>query len=221
MAGLTKTKSDVLPFPNLTKNPKELPLAYSKGSGGFLILTNNTTLSAPTSSAFWGNDGFTRMGNYNTLNSTDTDLTILDISNSTKPIIVGNILTRYPNNSSATSTFKITVDGILHTFTHTHVLSSQICLGHTTNRAQNSGTSSASGRGLRFGKFEDYYGSTGASGSGYSLGTAAVIEDAYDLYTNGYPVLYAEHSMQVIVSTSHVYDATYWRYTGVTWRYVQ
>lgn len=221
MAGLTKTKSDALPFPNLTKNPKELPLAHSKGSGGFLILTSNVTLSGPTGSDFWGNNGFTRMGNYSTSNNTDTDLTLLDISNSTKPIIVGNIITRYPNNSSATSTFKITVDGILHTFTHTHVLSSQICLGHTTNRAQNAGTSSASGRGLRFGKFEDYYGSTASSGSGYAAGTAAAIEDAYDLHTNGYPVLYAEHSMQVIVNTSHVYDATYWKNTGVTWRYLQ
>jgi len=215
MAGLTKTKSDALHFPNLTKNPKDLPLTHSKGSGGFEILTASTTTSSPVTTTFWGSTGFTGMGSYNDNSGTDTDLTLVDISNSTKPIIVGNIITRYPNNASATTTFKITVDGIAHEFTHTHSHSSQIMLGHVNNRSQSGSTGGK--RGLRFGIKDENY---GVGSTGIAWGNKAVIEDAMDLYNQGYPVLYAEHSMTVIVNTSHVYNDVGWRYQGVTWRYL-
>lgn len=215
MAGLTKTKSDALPFPNLTKNPKDLPLAHSKGSGGFEIVTASTTTSAPTIATFWGSTGFTSMGSYNTASSTNTDLTLLSISNSANPIIVGNVITRYPNDATATTTFKITVDGIYHEFTHTHVNLSQIMLGHVSNRTQSGSTGGK--RGLRFGLKDENY---GVGSTGIAWGNKAVIEDAMDLYNQGYPVLYAEHSMSVIVNTSHVYNDVNWRYQGCTWRYL-
>lgn len=215
MAGLTKTKSDALPFPNLTKNPKDLPVTHAKGSGGFEILTGSTTTSAMTGSTFWGSGGWTSMGSYNTASSTSTDLTLVDISNSSKPIIVGNVMTRYPNDASATTTFKITVDGILHEFTHTHSHSSQIMLGHVNHRTLSGSTGGK--RGLRFGLKDENY---GVGSTGVAWGNKAVIEDAMDLYHQGYPVLYAEHSMTVIVNTSAVYNDVNWRYQGVTWRYL-
>mgnify|MGYP003125558390 CR=1 FL=1 len=215
MAGLTKTKSDALPFPNLTKNPKELPLTHSKGSGGFNIVATSTTTATPVQADFWGSGCWTSMGSYNDNSGTNTDLTLVDINNSSKPIIVGNIMTRYPNLGSATTTFKITVDGIYHEFTHTHTYSSQIMLGHLTNLTH-SGTGGGK-RGLRFGLKDENY---GVGSTGIAWGNNAVIEDAMDLLNNGYPVLYAEHSMTVKVNTSAVYNAVYWRYQGVTWRYL-
>ena len=215
MAGLTKTKSDALPFGNLTKNPKDLPVSHSKGSGGFLITSGSTSNVAPTSAYFWGTDGWTGMGSYNDNATTNSDLTLVDISNSTKPIIVGNIITRYPNDSSATTTFKITVDGIYHEFTHTHVNSSQILLGYANHRTN---TGSVGGkRGLRYTLKDENY---GAGSTGIAWGNKAVIEDAMDLYHMGYPVLYAEHSITVKTNTSAAYDSSNWKNQGVTWRYL-
>ena len=110
MAGVSKTKSDTLPFGNLTKDPRALPqyITYSAYSPQMINGAGQTTNAGGTT--FWsawqyyGGDyaGSTTMGSY---------VTAVHLTNLVNPIVIGCFIGRYANQSTADHKMKITVDG--------------------------------------------------------------------------------------------------------------
>ena len=120
MAGLTKTKADSLPAPNLTKNPKDLPIWATDNAGFIEICQQNSFGNSynDVESAFWTT--FNQIGSSTSGGNTDTWYTILNISNATKPIIIGGVLSKYANHSAnPVVTTEFTIDGIVTEVVHT------------------------------------------------------------------------------------------------------
>ena len=223
MAGLSKTKSDSLPAPNLTKNPKDLPIWATDNAGMITIAEQNAFANAynDVSSSFWTT--FNQIGSSTQGGNTDTYYTILNISNATKPIIIGGVLSKYANNSgNPVVTTEFTIDGIVTEVAHTQTsnLKGRTWIGFINNEGVMGGTFTAeTGKGLRFshGVGNDPIGQYGY----VELSNGAAIEDPMDVYTRGWgPLLYAEHSVMIRQKQTHLFNDTYYYQHGVTWRYL-
>ena len=223
MAGLSKTKSDSLPAPNLTKNPKDLPIWATDNAGFIGICRQNYFASQYTdvSVGFWNT--FNQIGSSTYGGNTDTWYTILNIANATKPIIIGGVLSKYANHSSnPVVTTEFTIDGIVTEVVHTQTsnVKGRTWIGFINNEGVSAGSfTAASGRGLRFmaGTSNDPIGQYGY----VELEQQAAIEDPMDVYTRGWgPLLYAEHSVMIRQKQTHMYNDSYYYQHGATWRYL-
>jgi len=223
MAGLSKTKSDSLPAHNLTRNPKDLPI-WSTDNGGFITIAQQNAFAntySDTVAAFWTT--FNQHGSSTGGGNVDTYQTILNISNATKPIIIGGVMSKYANDAgNPVVTTEFTVDGIVTEVVHTQTsnLKGRTWIGFINNEGVFGGTFTAeTGKGLRFshGVGNDPIGQYGY----VELSSGAAIEDPMDVYTRGWgPLLYAEHSIMIRQKQSSIYNAGYWYNCGVSWRYL-
>ena len=223
MAGLTKTKSDSLPAPNLTKNPKDLPIWATDNAGVVTIAQQNAFANAynDVSLQFWTT--FNQHGSSTSGGNTDTWYTLLNIANATKPIIIGGVLSKYANHAAnPVVTTEFTIDGIVTEVVHTQTtnLKGRTWIGFINNEGVFGGTFTAeTGKGLRFphGVGGDPIGQYGY----VELSNGAAIEDPMDIYTRGWgPLLYAEHSVMIRQKQTHMYNDSYYYQHGATWRYL-
>lgn len=226
MAGLTKTKTERILAGNLTQNPKDLAVCGSDYGGAFEI---------NRSGVFHTNDGdsltafVTSFGQFGTVasasNTTNSYQTIIDISNSSKPIIVGCVLSKYANSTSCTTTTEFTIDGIVTeiAYSHTSGIRGRTAIGFVNQEGYALGTTTfKSGRGIRF--EHSYIGGTehyGVGANGVMEVNDGAIDDPYDVYVRGWgPLLYAEHSMKIRQKQSAIYSGAPYNQCAVAWRYL-
>ena len=96
MAGVSKTKSDVLPYGNLTKDPTALPqyVSYSAYSPNLINGAGQTTNAGGTT--FW-NAWEYYGGDYGSSETMASYVTIVHVTNLTSPIVIGCFIGRYAN----------------------------------------------------------------------------------------------------------------------------
>lgn len=210
MAGLTKTKTKDVPFPNLTKNPFELPIWRGEGVGP-RIVDNSRQARSPYQSQFAST--FNKYGGaYTSSNTNSSYVEIVNMSSLSSPIIVAGIIGRYC--TSGHHYFRITVDGIQYT-TPVQVFTGRLVLGsfNVRSSAVSASQYNSQGYGFRWWLYND---------PGNNLDTHAEIgyqsvEDPMDLFVDGCPLLYAETSFKLEefvtgVSTSTYYNYCYYQY---------
>ena len=205
MAGLTKTKSDDLPFPNLTKDPTKLPIwrGYSTNSPQIVNGNSTTSQAGSTWTSAWGSYG----GDYITSNTADAYVTVVNLTNLTYPIIIGAMIGRY-SNSSIDHKFKITIDGVEHII-DTMNFDGRLCVGSLYNSFQST-TNGAVGRTYP-------YGPQGLNNAHYGRYWYDSVEQPIHQYQAGMLMLYAERSFKFedYVSgclTFNDYNAAYVQY---------
>ena len=184
MAGLTKTKSDALPFGNLTKDPTKLPLyrGYStanpylvSGAGSQVTSGNSFTSTWP----YYGGDS--------ALSSTlNAYVTVVNLTNLTYPIVIGAMIGR-TSNATSDHKFRITVDGVEHII-DTANFAGRLVVGSLFMDSQST-TNGANGRGYPLG----YPGVTQEHNGQIRYDTA---EQPMHQYQAGYLMLYAERSFK-------------------------
>ena len=212
MAGLTKTQSD-LPFPNMVRNPQHMPQAFT----WTYLKDEVSTMQAHNQPAFW--TAWNKIGSYGSLNNTDTYYTAMNISNSSKPIIVSMIMGNSSQATTGRPTWKITVDGLVYewapvnTNSYSHY---RHTLGGNPQTHQYSTSSTTGGFKLAAGL---NVGPTYPTDPGNAVSRYMSVETATDALAWGQPVLYAEHSLKIelkcsinVGNASDVYFGAVWQY---------
>ena len=212
MAGLTKTQSD-LPFPNMVRNPQHMPQAFT----WTYLKDEVSTMQPHNQPAFW--TAWNKIGSYGSLNNTDTYYTAMNISNSSKPIIVSMIMGNSSQATTGRPTWKITVDGLVYewapvnTNSYSHY---RHTLGGNPQTHQYSTSSTTGGFKLAAGL---NVGPTYPTDPGNAVSRYMSVETATDALAWGQPVLYAEHSLKIelkcsinVGNASDVYFGAVWQY---------
>ena len=205
MAGLTKTKSDALPFGNLTKDPTKLPIyrGYST-STPYLISGAASQVNQGTSFT----STFIYYGGESVLSSTlDSYVTVVNLTNLTYPIVIGCMMGRI-SNATSDHKFRITVDGVEHiidtpNFQGRLVVGSLFLDAASTQNGSNA-------RSFALG----YPGTTQANNGQIRYDS---IEQPMHQYQSGYLMLYAERSFKFedyvsAVLTYNDYNRAYVQY---------
>tara|TARA_Y100001934_G_scaffold109369_1_gene133987 strand:- start:347 stop:985 length:639 start_codon:yes stop_codon:yes gene_type:complete len=183
MAGLTKTKSDALPFGNLTKDPTKLPIyrGYSLDQPR-LVTSAGVTSTGTTMTSAWG-----YYGGDSVLSSTlNAYVTVVNLTNLTYPIVIGAMIGR-TSNATSDHKFRITVDGVEHII-DTANFQGRLVVGSLFMDSQST-TNGANGRGYPLG----YPGVTQEHNGQIRYDTA---EQPMHQYQAGYLMLYAERSFK-------------------------
>lgn len=213
MAGLTKTKTKDVPFPNLTKNPLELPIWRT--DGGPNIVPDSRQNSNPGAAAFW--TSFNKYGGgYTSSNTNSAYITVIDHSTLASPVIVASIIGRYCSNGH--HYFKITVDGIEH-ITPVQVFTGRLALGSFNVRS--TGVSMNMFNYFGYGLRMHYYGNPGDNTDAFAYLNRQSVEDPMDLFVEGCPMLYAERSLKIEEFVTGVSTSTYYNYSGFQLRYLE
>ena len=212
MAGLTKTQSD-LPLPNLVRNPQHMPQAFS-----YVYLKDEVSTMQPFNQpAFW--TAWNKLGSYAQLNNTDTYYTALNISNSSKPIIVSMIMGNASASTLGRPTWKITVDGLVYewapvnTNNYSHY---RHTMGGNPQTHQYSTSSTTGGFKLAAGL---NVGPTYPTDAGNAVSRYMSVETATDALAWGQPLLYCEHSLKIELKCSNNVGNSYDTYFGAVWQY--
>lgn len=215
MAGLTKTKTESRAS-NLLTDPTLFPIYQTNTSAGPYINTGLVTLNNAINSTFFGAQPF--MGSYAT-QSSGNYTTVLNYTNLSYPIIIGNVVTSYYNGNS-TYKIKFTVDGIETIIEPATSFHGRLVWGaqNVESKGMSSNQFNSYGYGMRFihpyaGEYGAYQGSTGKSVSA----ARQVLEHPMDMYVHGFPVLLAEKSIKVETYCSNLYNNTYYNYSFVNW----
>ena len=215
MAGLTKTKKESRP-PNLITDPRLFPIAVGSGSNPPWIAVEANNYDADSSS-FWTE--FTEMGTYITTTTAAAYVTILNFTNLTKPVVVGNVLTAVPN-ATASHKIRFTVDGVVTTIEPTTQWSGRLVWGCQNMEARGVSATVANNIGWGWRRLHTYGYSFG-SNNGYSTPNG-VIEDVMDMHAHGWPLLLAEKSLKIEAYDSVVSSfSSYHQWRGATWRYLE
>jgi len=212
MAGLTKTQSD-LPLPNLVRNPQHMPQAFT-----WTYLSDEATTMQPHNQPnFW--TSWSKIGTYSYLNNTNTYYTALNISNSSKPIIVSMIMGNGSASTLGRPTWKITVDGLAYewsppnTNNYSHF---RHTMGGNPQTHLYSTSSNTGGYKMATGLNE---GPTYPTDAGNAVSRYMSVETATDALARGQPVLYCEHSFKVELKCSYNVGNSYGTYFGAVWQY--
>ena len=214
MAGLTKTKTKEVPFPNLTKNPLELPIW--KAVDGPTIVQSSRNNTQTLGSSFW--TAFNKYGGgYTQSNTNSAYITVIDHSTLASPVIVASIIGRY--TSSGHHYFKITVDGIEYITPVAQVFSGRLVLGSFNVRS--TGVSMNMFNYFGYGLRMHYYEDPGNNADAFAELDRQSVEDPMDLFVEGCPLLYAENSLKIEEFVTAVNTTTYYNYAGFQLRYLE
>lgn len=184
MAGLTKTKSDALPFGNLTKDPTKLPI-YRGYSTSTPYIVNGAASTAYQGSSF--TNAFQYYGGDSVLSSTlNSYVTVVNLTNLTYPIVIGCMIGRI-SNANSDHRFRITVDGVEHII-DTAIFQGRLVVGSLWSDAH----STANGANGRFYP-HGYPGLTTAHNGQIRYDN---IEQPMHQYQSGNLMLYAEKSFK-------------------------
>tara|TARA_E500000331_G_scaffold67830_1_gene62467 strand:- start:390 stop:1055 length:666 start_codon:yes stop_codon:yes gene_type:complete len=215
MAGLTKTKKESRAS-NLLTDPTLFPIYQSNTSAGPYINTGFVAQRTAIDSTFFGAQPF--MGSYAT-QSSGNYTTVLNYTNLTYPIIIGNVVTSY-YNGNATYKIKFTVDGVETIIEPTTAFHGRLIWGaqNVESKGMSASQYNSYGYGMRFihpyaGEYGAYQGSSGKSVSS----ARQVLEHPMDMYVHGFPVLLAEKSITIQTYCSNLYANTYYNYSFVNW----
>jgi len=213
MAGLTKTKTKEVPFPNLTKNPLELPIW--RAVGGPTIVQSSRNNTQALGSSFW--TAFNKYGGgYTSSNTNSAYITVIDHSTLASPVILSSIIGRYC--SSGHHYFKITVDGIEY-ITPVQVFTGRLAIGSFNVRS--TGTSMNMFNYFGYGLRMHYYEDPGDDADAFAYLNRQSVEDPMDLFVEGCPLLYAENSLKIEEFVTGVTASTYYNYVGFQIRYLE
>jgi len=212
MAGLTKTQSD-LPLPNMVRNPQHMPQAFS-----LVYLSDEaSTMQNSGGATFW--TPWSKIGSYGTLSSINTYATALNISNSSKPIVVSMIMGNASASTLGRPTWKITVDGLEYEWSppntnnyshYRHTIGGNPQTHLYSTSSETGGFKMAAGLNV---------GPTYATDAGNAVSRYASVESAMDALARSQPILYAEHSLKVELKCSYNIGNAYDQYFGAVWQY--
>ena len=215
MAGLTKTKKESRAS-NLLTDPTLFPIYQSNTSAGPYINTGFVAQRTAIDSTFFGAQPF--MGSYAT-QSSGNYTTVLNYTNLTYPIIIGNVVTSYYNGNS-TYKIKFTVDGVETIIEPATAFHGRLIWGaqNVDSKGMTVNQYNSYGYGMRYmhpyaGEYGAYQGSTGKSVSV----ARQVLEHPMDMYVHGFPVLLVEKSITIQTYCSNLYNNTYYNYSFVNW----
>lgn len=211
MAGLTKTKSDVLPFGNLTKDPTALPKFAT--FGGYAPQMNNGAGQTTSGGAasFWSTWQYYG-GDYSNSSTMGSYVTVVNLTNLASPIIVGCFVGRYSNQTTADHKMKITVDGTEHILDMDN-FEGRMLVGSTYLNVRGHNYNGLNGR---------------SAPSGYSGTTVHYAQSRWDTveqpmfqYQDGNLMLYVEKSLKFEDYLSASTNTTsYFPYAGVQYNYL-
>lgn len=214
MAGLTKTKTKDVPFPNLTKNPLELPIWKGEGLGP-RIVTSAMTNYSPYQSQWW--TAYNKYGGgFMSSNTNSAYETIINHSTLASPVILAGIIGRFCTNGH--HYFRITVDGLQYT-TPVQVFTGRLVLGSYNVRtsAVSATQYNTAGSGFRYWQYYD----PGNNTDVYATISYQSVEDPMDLFVDGCPLLYAERSLKIEEFVTNLNTSTYYNYAGFHLRYLE
>ena len=240
MAGLTKTGGiSAMPTPreNCMRDPRHLPMYASTNANTPSIVTSSGAISELTGSTGW--TAFSNMGSHQQRGQTNdwgdgtgnpvngsTFSTILNVVNADTPIIMANAVGCMATSNSAHA-FRITIDGIVYTVGHDYAnFTGRLVLG-ALNMESSSTTNGR--RGIKQGFYSGIHGITAGSWSNASTvgitnrgfyANEGVLDSPLDMYINGRPVLYADHSLKVEFRGDNPVSHQYQNYFGCTWCYL-
>lgn len=215
MAGLTKTKKESRAS-NLLTDPTLFPIYHANTSAGPYINTGFVAQRTAIDSTFFGAQPW--MGSYAT-QSSGNYTTVLNYTNLTYPIIIGNVVTSY-YNGNATYKIKFTVDGVETIIEPATAFHGRLIWGaqNIDSKGMTVNQYNSYGYGMRF--MHPYAGEYGAyqGSSGKSVSVARqVLEHPMDMYVHGFPVLLVEKSITIQTYCSNLYNNTYYNYSFVNW----
>ena len=215
MAGLTKTKTESRAS-NLLTDPTLFPIYQGNTSAGPFINTGFVAQRTAIDSTFFGAQPF--MGSYAT-QSSGNYTTVLNYTNLSYPIIIGNVVTSYYNGNS-TYKIKFTVDGVETIIEPATAFHGRLIWGaqNVDSKGMSASQYNSYGFGMRYqhpyaGEYGAYQGSTGKSVSA----ARQILEHPMDMYVHGFPVLLAEKSITIATYCSNLYNNTYYNYSFVNW----
>ncbi len=176
-----------------------------------------TTMQPHNQPNFW--TSWSKIGTYSYLNNTNTYYTALNISNSSKPIIVSMIMGNASAATTGRPTWKITVDGLEYewsppnTNNYSHF---RHTMGGNPQTHLYSTSSNTGGYKMATGLNE---GPTYPTDAGNAVSRYMSVETATDALARGQPVLYCEHSFKVELKCSYNVGNSYGTYFGAVWQY--
>ena len=211
MAGLSKTKTLTLPG-NFVTDPSLLPVNQGAAVNAPTIVDAGRGNAGANETDFWTHLGY--MGTYVEDVATNSYVTVLNLTNLTRPVIMGNYVGRYPNSSSHHKV-KFTVDGREYETPAGYYFNGRLVIGALNNQGVGHDGGYV-GSGIRY----LAYTQTGASGGTSYSQPYGCIEDPNDMYARGYPLLYAENSLKVEMWSNVQATNQNYKRAGVTWRYL-
>ena len=208
--------------PQFVRDPKLLPVFYSNGSLRLPYTSQTLTGSniwTSSSSNFWSE--YARVGTYSTSNTTGW-VTIIDISSSTKPILLCGVLGAYSSHTIS-QTIEITVDGTVYSMTPIAAQSGGFCWGSGWDYTGNTygGSNQYQGQGRRFGGPDTHSATGDVHSTGRLSVTGACPMSVGETMAMGAPVLRAETSLKVRHHASVPSSWPYrYGYRGCQWAYL-